>query len=114
MDNPQTSGAEGPSRPERRRHRVYATRHLEYHLRDGICVAVRDSLARCFVHGHVAIESTLHGGMTLDGPSPMLTHEGEPLLGESLVLTQGARRIVTAPLRLIGRPPLDVVKRYPR
>ena len=50
---------------ERRRHKVYITRNTEYHVRDGICVAVRDRRSLSFRGAHIALNLKLEGGVRL-------------------------------------------------
>lgn len=40
---------------ERRRHRVFATKHTEYHLRVDECVGVRDRLTGAWLRRHAAL-----------------------------------------------------------
>jgi hypothetical protein len=40
---------------DRRRHRLIVTRNTEYHLKDDLCVAVRDRNTKKWQVGHIAV-----------------------------------------------------------
>ena len=94
-----------PRGEERRRHRVYMTRSTEYHFRDGTCIAVRDRRTGDWLPGHLALRRRLNGSLL---PNP-----GEPRVGEALFFASGGRDLITSPLESVGRPPKDLVVRYP-
>lgn len=101
---------------ERRRHRVYVTRNTEYHLRDGICVAVRDRRTSHFWEGHIALTLPLAGTVKRDalGAHSMIQ---DPVPGDSLLFLQPlpegrARPITTSVVESIERPPKQIVERY--
>ena len=99
--------------PERRRHSMYVTRNTEYHLRDGVCVAVRDRGTGSWLPAHLAVSRRLSGAVrisangicvpTLDGPAP----------GQALYFGEGGRQLITSALASVGRPPLEAVRSYP-
>jgi hypothetical protein len=60
--------------PERRIHSVFLTRNREYHVRQGICVAVRDRKTGAWISKHKAI------GMELEVNLPAKVFVGGPLL----------------------------------
>lgn len=99
--------------PERRRHRVYVTRNTEYHFRDGFCVAVRDRRTNEFLHGHLALQRRVHGGLKFFEGGGIAPNAGEPREGESLYFASEGRDLVTSPLESIERPSRDVVQAYP-
>jgi hypothetical protein len=99
--------------PERRRHRVYVTRNTEYHFRDGFCVAVRDRRTGEFLHGHLALQRRVHGGLKFSVSGGIEPNAGEPREGESLYFASEGRDLVTSPLESIERPPRTVVEAYP-
>jgi hypothetical protein len=105
---------EGYAGPERRRHRVYVTRNTEYHFRDGFCVAVRDRRTGDFLHGHLALQRRIHGGIRFFEGGGLAPNSGEPRAGESLYFASEGRDLVTSPLESIERPSRDVVVAYPR
>lgn len=96
--------------PERRRHRVYVTRHTEYHVRDGVCVGVRDR-GGAFVRGHMALNRRVDGGVKL-GAEGLTVHKGEPGLGEGLLFSEGDRSLVTGAVERVVRPAKSVVEQY--
>jgi hypothetical protein len=99
--------------PERRRHRIYVTRNTEYHFRDGFCVAVRDRRTGEFLHGHLALQRRIHGGIKFFEGGGIAPNAGEPRAGESLYFASEGRDLVTSPLESIERPNRDVVEAYP-
>jgi hypothetical protein len=99
--------------PERRRHRVYVTRNTEYHFRDGLCVAVRDRRTGEFLHGHLALERKVAGGLRFFESGGIAPNPGEPRAGESLYFASEGRDLVTSPVESIERPSREVVHAYP-
>jgi hypothetical protein len=102
-----------PSRLERRRHRVYVTRNTEYHVRDRQCVAVRDRRTGEFLHGHLAIDRSIAGGLKFFVNGGIAPNAGEPRLGESLYFASDGRDLVTSPLESVERPRREIVGCYP-
>jgi hypothetical protein len=98
---------------ERRRHRVYMTRNTEYHFRDGFCVAVRDRRSGDFLHGHLALQRRVHGGIRFSSEGGILPNPGEPQAGESLYFAAEGRDLVTSPLEAVDRPAKAIVDAYP-
>ena len=104
---------EGYGGPERRRHRVYLTRNTEYHFRDGFCVAVRDRRTGDFMHGHLALQRRVQGGIKFFPNGGIAPNAGEPRPGESLYFAHEGRDMVTSALESVERPPKDLVEAYP-
>jgi hypothetical protein len=98
---------------ERRRHRVYMTRNTEYHFRDGFCVAVRDRRTGDFLHGHLALQRRVHGGLKFFPDGAIAPNPGEPRTGEALYFAADGRDLVTSPLEAVSRPSKEVVLAYP-
>jgi hypothetical protein len=98
---------------ERRRHRVYMTRNTEYHFRDGFCVAVRDRRSGDFLHGHLALQRRVHGGLKFFPNGAIAPNAGDPRPGESLYFAADGRDLVTSPLESVERPPRELVEAYP-
>jgi len=98
--------------PERRRHRVYVTRNTEYHFRDGFCVAVRDRRTGDFLHGHLALQRRIHGGIRFFEGGGLAPNAGEPRAGESLYFASEERDLVTSPLERIERPSKELASAY--
>lgn len=104
--------------PERRKHKVYVTRNTEYHLRDGVCVAVRDRATNRFHRAHIALSLELQGGVRVYANGAALPKLGEVELGEAMYFnhTNAAgedRQIVTSRVEQIARPPKRDVLAYP-
>jgi len=114
MKNEQATALNEPSRPERRRHRVYVTHNTEYHIRDRRCVAVRDRRTGEFLQGHLAIDRSIAGGLKFFMNGGIAPNLGEPRPGESLYFASEGRDLVTSPLESVERPPREVVLEYPQ
>jgi hypothetical protein len=99
--------------PDRRRHRVYVTRNTEYHFRDGFCVAVRDRRTGEFLHGHLALERRIDGGLKFFENGGIAPNPGEPKAGESLYFATQGPDLVTSPLVSVERPSKAVSQAYP-
>lgn len=104
---------------DRRRHRVYVTRNTEYHVRDGVCVAVRDRASNAFRKGHIALDLKLEGAVKIYDNGAVVPHIAEPIIGDAIYfnrpMTAGKdHQIVTSRLEGIGRPPKRDVMTYPR
>jgi hypothetical protein len=101
--------------PERRRHRVYVTRNTEYHLRDGVCVAVRDRASRRFRPGHIAVDLRLEGGVKIYANGACVPNVADPAPGDAILFTvRDDRQIVTSRIESIERPSKRDVAAYPR
>lgn len=104
---------------ERRRHKVYITRNTEYHVRDGICVAVRDRRSRSFRAAHIALNLKLEGGVRIYPNGALIPNVENPDVGDAIFFTHlgpdgEPRQIVTSRLEKIDRPPKTTVALYPR
>jgi hypothetical protein len=100
--------------PERRRHTMYVTRNTEYHLRDGICVAVRDRGTGQWLTGHYALERQLSGAVRFFPNGHAVPSAGRPRVGDALYFRNGERELVTSMLSAIERPGRAAVARYSR
>lgn len=81
---------------ERRRHRVFRTRHTEYHLRDDEVVGVRDRETGLWILNHAALRLR-----ALRLP----TSANEPgWIGRRLAFWSEAADVVTSPVVEIDRP----------
>jgi hypothetical protein len=104
--------------PDRRRRRVYVTQNHEYHCKDGICVAVRDTQTGAFVPRHPAVGKTVTSALVFKGgglASVAPPHEAAP--GQRLHFAQDAedrRDVLTSALKTVERPPREVVAQYDR
>ncbi|MBI2896206.1 MAG: hypothetical protein HYY06_21790 [Deltaproteobacteria bacterium] len=100
-------------RLERRIHTVYVTRNTEYHVRAGVCVAVRDRRTGGWLRGHRALTSRVHGSLRFSVTGGIMPNPGRPQPGESLYFCESGRDLVTSAVESIERPSRDVVATYP-
>lgn len=104
--------------PDRRRHRVFITRNTEYHVRDGVCVAVRDRDGQRFRPAHIALNLKIQGAVRT-GPEGRTLPDGEvPRVGAGIYFTREdadghEQHIVTSKVERIDRPEKRVVLSYP-
>jgi hypothetical protein len=89
------------SGPERRIHTVYKTLNREYHVRAGVCVAVRDCKTKIWISNHEAI------GMDLEVNLP-----GEYYLGKPLLFLSPYAGLQTSKVVDYARPELSTVDTY--
>lgn len=87
--------------PERRIHTVFSTRNREYHVRSGICVAVRDRKTQVWIPAHEAI------GMCLE-----ILRPGEVFVGHPLFFGFRLARVRTSYVTDIFRPGRQLVNTY--
>jgi hypothetical protein len=104
---------------ERRRHTLYVTRNTEYHLRDGVCVAVRDRQSRSFRAAHIALNLRLEGIVKSFSNGAVLPQAAEPSVGDAIYfndrnLDGEERQIVTSRLERIDRPSKRDIMDYPQ
>jgi hypothetical protein len=118
--NTATHAGPAYSGPDRRRHKVYVTRNSEYHCRDGICVAVRNTQTGHFVADHTALGRRISAGVRFDlkGGVASLSPPDAPSVGDQLCFSapepqRSPLDVITSPLRAVTRPPRDVVQDYP-
>jgi hypothetical protein len=102
---------------DRRRHRVYVTRNTEYHLRDGVCVAVRDRMSNRFRPAHIALNLKLQGGVKMFDNGAVVPNVAEPRVGDAIFFTLPSidghdRQIVTSRVEKIDRPAKRDVQLY--
>jgi hypothetical protein len=102
------------SGPERRHHTMYVTRNTEYHLRDGICIAVRDRSTGQWLTGHSALRRQLSGAVRFFPNGRAVPSAARPRVGDALYFRSGGRELVTSMLSAIERPGRVAVARYGR
>ena len=90
------------SGPERRVHTVFETRNREYHVRSGVCVAVRDLKTGVWISNHEAI------GMELEVNLP-----SDRFVGNSLLFLSPFSKVQTSRVKDISRPQKPTVETYP-
>jgi hypothetical protein len=103
---------------ERRRHRVYVTRNTEYHVRDGVCVAVRDRRSKSFRPAHLALNLRVEGGVRIYPNGAMVPNVASPAPGDAIFFTHmgpegESKQIVTSRLEKVDRPQKAIVALYP-
>jgi hypothetical protein len=103
---------------DRRRHRVYVTRNTEYHLRDGVCVAVRDRVSNRFRSAHIALNLKLEGGVRIYPNGSVIPNQTHPSVGDAMFFNFASpdgeeRQIVTSKIEKIDRPLKRDVLAYP-
>jgi len=98
---------------ERRIHRVFVTRNSEYHVRRNVCVGVKDRRTGDWLNGHLALRSTVSGGLKFHDNGAISASEGLPTVGESLFFIASGRDLITSPVLTIERPARQIVHNYP-
>ncbi len=95
---------------ERRRHRLYVTQNTEYHLRDRVCVGVRDLWSGRWRPDHPAVGKRLFGAVRSGeaGLEPLAAPEVDSLLW----FENGDNDILTSRLTVITRPHRRCLDRY--
>lgn len=89
---------------ERRRHRLFVTRHTEYHLRLDECVGVRDRKSGRWYRDHAALR--MHAVIVPE------TGEDDAWIGERLKFFGNHTDVVTSPVMTIGRPAKTALDNY--
>jgi hypothetical protein len=85
----------------RRVHTCFVTQNREYHIRSGVCVAVRDRETSVWIAGHRAL------GMRLIAAVP-----GVGFLGHPLEFVAGTAHVRTSAVTDISRPNRNMVDVY--
>jgi hypothetical protein len=98
---------------ERRVHKVYVTRNTEYHVRRGVCVAVRDRRSGRWVNGHAAVTKPLEGSLRFHAHGGYAPHFNEPAVGDAIYFNDGERDLITSRVERVERPERAIVARYP-
>ncbi|MBC8072497.1 MAG: hypothetical protein IAG13_29510 [Deltaproteobacteria bacterium] len=88
----------------RRRHRLFVTRHTEYHLRADECVGVRDRESGAWLRDHAALR--LHAIKL-----PPTGHD-HVWLGQRIQFWSSNTDVVTSPVVAVGRPGRDCLDHY--
>lgn len=101
-----------PRPVERRIHTVYVTRNTEYHVRAGVCVAVRQRDEDAWRDDHPAVGREVAGALRWRGAG-LIPHSGIPSPGDAIYFRKGDRDLITSKVERVERPLKDVVARYP-
>jgi len=102
---------------DRRRHRLIVTRNTEYHLKDDVCVAVRDRATKRWAEGHMAVSLRCEGGVKFHSNGAMIPSLTEPAPGDAIFFsykTSGGedRQLVTSKIESVLRTPKRDVLAY--
>lgn len=102
---------------ERRRHRLVVTRNTEYHLRDEVCVAVRDRRTKKWCEGHLAVSLKVEGGVRFHDNGAVVPSLEDPRPGDAMFFTYRTdlgheRQLITSKIEAIERPPKRDVLAY--
>lgn len=98
---------------DRRFHKVFVTRNTEYHVRRGLCVAVKDRRSGEWLRSHLALRNRVHGGIRFHRNGGIQPNTGTPRVGESLFFHAAGRDLVTSPVLSVERPPRATIRHYP-
>jgi hypothetical protein len=102
---------------ERRRHRVVFTRNTEYHLRDDLCVAVRDRKSKRWCEGHMAVALKVEGGVKFYDNGSVVPSLDGPKKGDAIFFTYTTewgedRQLITSKIEDVARTPRKDVLAY--
>ncbi len=97
---------------ERRKNLMFVTRNTEYHLREGVCVAVRDRRTDCWLDGHLALGRSLSGGVRVLANGSAIPVPDAPQVGEALYFSADGRELITSVLCSVERPAKELVQSY--
>jgi hypothetical protein len=89
---------------ERRRHRIFTTKHTEYHLRDDECVAVRDRGSGLWLLDHAALRLR-----ALRLPP---VGKGTDWVGRRIQFWSSRMDVLTSPVMEVARPARDHLPAY--
>jgi hypothetical protein len=89
---------------DRRRHRIFFTRHTEYHLRGDECVGVRDRGSGTWLTDHAALRLR-----ALRLPSML---RSEDWIGLRIQFWGSRTDVLTSPVVAVGRPEIVEVGAY--
>jgi len=104
---------------DRRRHKVFITRNTEYHVKDDVCVAVRDVRTKRWQVAHIALSRKVEGAVRIFSNGAVVPNLKEPVTGDAIYFSDTGpsgdeRQIVTSRIVSIGRPPKSDVAQYGR
>jgi hypothetical protein len=96
--------------PERRIHHVYVTHNTEYHVRKGVCVAVKQRKQGAWMSVHEALAMRVEGHVK---QGTLLPLPGPPKLGHRIYFANDEGDVLTSAVVAIVRPAKTVVSEYP-
>ncbi len=102
---------------ERRRHQLVVTRNTEYHLRDDVCIAVRDRSSKRWCEGHLAVNRKVEGGVRFFDNGAVVPSLAPPRAGDAIFFTYKTehgddRQLITSRIEAIERTPKRDVLAY--
>jgi hypothetical protein len=102
---------------ERRRHSLIVTRNTEYHIKDGVCVAVRDRHTKRWAEGHAAVSLRLEGGVRFFDNGSVVPSLEPPQPGDAMYFSykneRGEdRQLITSRIEQVDRPSKKDVLTY--
>jgi len=102
---------------ERRRHRLIVTRNTEYHLRDDLCVAVRDRSTKRWAEGHLAVNRKVEGGVRFFDNGAVVPSLSPPRAGDAIFFSYKTelgddRQLITSRIEGVERTPKRDVLAY--
>ena len=101
---------------ERRRRYVYTTRNTEYHVYDGVCVAVRDINSAAWLGEHRALRKRIDAAVRIYPNGAVVPQIRMPQVGEGMLFVldrECDNQLVTSPITAIKRPSLGDLHVYP-
>jgi hypothetical protein len=101
---------------ERRRRFVYITKNSEYHVFDGICVAIKSKRTGAWVDRHAALTRRLEGGVKMLPSGAAVPTLGAPEIGDPMYFQIDDDRdeqVITSRVIAVDRPRPDDLVRYP-
>ncbi|MGB8331522.1 MAG: hypothetical protein WCE62_15455, partial [Polyangiales bacterium] len=66
-----------------------------------------------WLSGHLALRSTVSGGLKFHDNGAISASEGLPTVGESLFFIAAGRDLITSPVLNVERPRREIVHGYP-
>ncbi len=102
---------------DRRRHRLIVTRNTEYHLKDDLCVAVRDRNTKKWQVGHIAVSLRVQGGVRFHDNGAVVPSLKDPSVGDAMYFSYKndaghERQLVTSKIEAVARTPKKDVLAY--
>jgi hypothetical protein len=98
--------------PDRRIHKVFVTRNSEYHVRQEVCVGVRDRGTGEWLRTHFAVERPVIGAIKFFESGAINATPGLPDVGESMYFEDLGRDLVTSSVVAVERPEPGVIAQY--
>jgi hypothetical protein len=98
--------------PERRIHQVFVTHNSEYHVREQVCVGVRDRRTGEWLSTHFAVRRPIVGSIRVSQSGAINAAPTLPRLGESLYFEELGHDLVTGSVIAVVRPEPDVLSQY--